>query len=121
MPCVGSMSTLLGSCPIMSVTSLGPSRIRGPGSLLAVSSSKSWWRPPTLPPPLAHSDGESKVGVSDAELPSPHQIIPKVHQADDVEHTLDKGLWVGTGAMRQGWRIYVGVSACLSLFASAAY
>jgi len=54
--------------------------------------------PPTLPPLVAPSDGESKVGASDAELPSPCQIDPKVHQADDVEHTLDKGLWVGTGA-----------------------
>ena len=66
--------------------------------------------PPTLPQPAAPSDGESKVGASDAELPSPLQIIPKVRQADDVEHTLDKGLWVGTGAKRQGWRIYIGVS-----------
>jgi len=72
--------------------------------------------PPTLPPPVAPSDGESEVGVSNAELPSPHQIVPKVRQADDVENTLDKGLWVGTGAKRRGWRIYVGVSACLSLF-----
>ena len=54
--------------------------------------------PPTLPPPVAPSDSESKVGASDAELPSPRQIVPKVCQADDVEHTLDKGLWVGTGA-----------------------
>ena len=77
--------------------------------------------PPTLPPLVAPSDGESEVGDSDAELPSPRQIVPKVCQADDMEHTLNKGLWVGTGAKRRGWRIYVGVSACLSLFASAAY
>ena len=55
--------------------------------------------PPTLPRPLAPSDGEAEVGVSDTELPSPRQIIPKVCQADDIEHTLDKGLWVGTGVM----------------------
>ena len=48
--------------------------------------------PPTLPLPVAPSDGKSKVGISNAELPSPHQIVPKVCQADDVEHTLDKGL-----------------------------
>ena len=54
--------------------------------------------PLTFPLLVAPSDGESKVGVSDAELPSPFQIVPKVHQADDVEHTLNKGLWVGTGA-----------------------
>jgi len=54
---------------------------------------------PTLPQPTAPSDGESKIVVSDAELPSPLQVIPKVCQADDIEHTLNKGLWMGTGAM----------------------
>src|SRR5882724_8657065 len=47
---------------------------------------------PTLPQPTAPSDGESKIVVSDAELPSPLQVIPKVCQADDIEHTLNKGL-----------------------------
>jgi len=61
--------------------------------------------PPALPQPVAPSDSESKVGASDAKLPSPCQIFPKVRQADNVEHTLDKGLWVGTGAKRQGWKI----------------
>ena len=65
--------------------------------------------PPTLPRPLAPSDGESEVGVSNTELPSPRQIVPKVCQADDIEHTLDKGLWVGTGAMRRGWKIFVNM------------
>src|SRR5882724_133258 len=64
--------------------------------------------PPTLPLPVAPSNGESEVGASDAELPSPLHIVPKVCQADDVEHTLNKGLWVGTGAKRWGWRIYIG-------------
>ena len=54
--------------------------------------------PLTLPQPSAPSNSESEVGVSDTEFPSPRKIIPKVHQADDIEHTLDKGLWVGTGA-----------------------
>ena len=54
---------------------------------------------PALPQPMAPSDGKSKVVVSDADLPSLCQVIPKVHQVDDVEHTLNKGLWVGTGAM----------------------
>src|SRR5882724_1253830 len=54
--------------------------------------------PLTLSRPLAPSDGKSEVGVSDTELPSPRQIVPKVRRADDIEHTLDKGLWVGTGA-----------------------
>ena len=65
---------------------------------------------PTLLAPTAPSNSESKVMVSDTELPSPFQVIPKVHQMDDVEHTLDKGLWVGTGAMQQGWKIFVNVS-----------
>src|SRR5882724_6878825 len=66
--------------------------------------------PLTLPLPSAPSDGKSEVGVSDTELPSPRQIILKVHQADDVEHTLDKGLWVGTGATQCGWKIFVDMS-----------
>ena len=56
--------------------------------------------PPTLPQPPAPSDGKSEVGVSDKELPSPQQLILKVKQSDEVEHTLDKGLWAGTGATR---------------------
>src|SRR5882724_7555157 len=66
--------------------------------------------PLTLPRPLAPSDGKSEVGVSDTELPSPQQIVPKVHRADDIEHILDKGLWVGTGATRHGWKIFINVS-----------
>ena len=53
--------------------------------------------PLALPQPLAPSDGKSEAGASDTKLPSPRQIVPKVHQADDIEHTLDKGLWAGTG------------------------
>jgi len=60
--------------------------------------------PPTLPQP-ALSDGESKVAMSDGELP-----VSKVQQSDEVEHTLDRGLWVGTRAMQQGWKIFVKVS-----------
>ena len=66
--------------------------------------------PLTLPQPPAPSDGESEVGAPDAKLPSPRQIVPKVYQADDVEHTLDKGLWEGTGAMQHGWQVFVNVS-----------
>jgi len=54
--------------------------------------------PPTLSQPLPPSDGKLEVGVSDEELPSPQQLVPKVGQSDKVEHTLDKGLWAGTGA-----------------------
>jgi len=72
--------------------------------------------PLTLPQPAAPSNGESKVGTSDPELPSPRQVIPKVQQVDNVEHTLNKGLWVGTGAMRQGWKIFVDMSIPLFFF-----
>jgi len=65
---------------------------------------------PTAPQPMAPSNSESKVGASDAELPSPRQVIPKVHHVDDMEHTLNKVFWVGTGAMRRGWKIFVNVS-----------
>jgi len=65
--------------------------------------------PPTIPQPSAPSNGESEVGASDAELPSPHQLIPKVRQVDDMEHTLDKGLWVGTGVMQCRWKIFVNM------------
>jgi len=74
--------------------------------------------PPTIPQPSAPSNGESEVGASDAELPSPHQLIPKVRQVDDMEHTLDKGLWVGTGVTCHGWKIFVHVSFLSVLFAS---
>ena len=51
------------------------------------------------------SDSESEVGVSNGELP-----VSKVRQSDEVEHTLDKGLWSGTGATWQGWKVFVKVS-----------
>jgi len=66
--------------------------------------------PLTLPQPMAPSNGKSEVGASDAELPSPRQVIPKVCQVDNMEHTLDKGLWVGTGATQWGWNVFVNVS-----------
>jgi len=47
---------------------------------------------PAAPQPMAPSDGKSELMVSNAELLSPHQVIPKVHQADNVEHTLNNGL-----------------------------
>jgi len=54
--------------------------------------------PLTLPKLPTVSDGESEVGASDKDLPSPWQLISKVQQSDDVEHILDKGVWVATGA-----------------------
>src|SRR5882724_13725148 len=60
--------------------------------------------PPTLPQP-ALSDGESEVTMSNGELP-----VSKVQWSDEVEHTLDKGLWVGIGATQRGWKIFVKVS-----------
>ena len=43
--------------------------------------------------------------MSNREIP-----VSKVQRSDEVEHTLDKGLWVGTGATWQGWKIFVKVS-----------
>ena len=63
-----------------------------------------------LPQPMAPSDGESEVRASNTKLPSPHQVITKVQQVDDMEHTLNKGLWVGTRAIQWGWKIFVNLS-----------
>ena len=49
--------------------------------------------PPTLSRPDL-SDGKSEVATSDREPP-----VSKVKWSDEVEHSLDKGLWAGTGAM----------------------
>jgi len=54
--------------------------------------------PLTLPRPPASSDSKSEVRVSDEDLPSPWQLTSKVQQSDNVEHILDKGVWVVTGA-----------------------
>src|SRR5882724_2074644 len=69
--------------------------------------------PPTLPLPLGPNDGESEVRVSDEELPSPRRLVSKVRRLDDVEHVLDKGVWVGTGATRWGGRIFIKVRVFL--------
>src|SRR5882724_6215456 len=69
--------------------------------------------PLMLPLPLGPNDGESKVGVSDEELPSPRWLVSKVQQLDDVEHVLNKGVWAGTGATRRGGRIFVKVRVFL--------
>jgi len=65
-------------------------------------------------PPNHTSDGESEVGVSDAELPTPQKHLSKVQQADEVEHVLDKGLWAATPATHWGWQIFIDVSSALS-------
>ena len=48
--------------------------------------------------------------MSDGELP-----VSKVQRLDEVEHMLDKGLWVGTGATWRGWKIFVKVSCSFHL------
>jgi len=63
--------------------------------------------PPTLSRPDL-SDGESEVMTSDGEPP-----VSKIKQSDEVEHSLDKGLWAGTGATRRGWQIFVKVRRSL--------
>src|SRR5882724_4374046 len=47
--------------------------------------------PPTLSQPPPPSDSESEARVSNKELTSPQQLVPKVRRSDEVEHTLDKG------------------------------
>jgi len=60
--------------------------------------------------PLIPSDGESEVGGSDADLPMPKRLLPKVWQAYDIEHMLDKGAWATMPATRQGGEIFIDVS-----------
>jgi len=61
------------------------------------------------------SNGKSEVpGSEDAppeDLPSPHQLLPKVLQSNQVEHVLNKGAWATTPAIHQGWKIFINVSA----------
>ena len=65
-------------------------------------------------PPNNASDGESEVPGSEdtpqEELPTPCQLLPKMLQSDQVEHTLDKGAWAAMPATCQGWKIFVVVS-----------
>jgi len=60
------------------------------------------------------SDGESEVdrsgGDPDEVPPSPGLSGPKVHAQDLEDVVLDKGAWAATPGVRQGWRIFVGVS-----------
>ena len=61
----------------------------------------------TLPAP---SNGESEVGASKEELPTPKHLLSKVWLSDEVEHMLDKGAWAMTLAMCIRWKIFVDVS-----------
>ena len=65
-------------------------------------------------PPNNVSEGESEApGSEDApqeELQTLHQLVPKVLQSDQVEHTLNKGSWAAMPATCQGWNIFVAVS-----------
>ena len=72
---------------------------------------------PTIPRPLGTSNSESKVSVSNGELPSPRQAMSKVWLANDVKHTLDKGVWEATPATHRGWRIFMEVSDLSDLLA----
>ena len=60
------------------------------------------------------SDSESEVPVMEdvpqEELPTPHRLLHKVLQSDQVEHTLDKGVWATMPATCQSWKIFVEVS-----------
>ena len=65
-------------------------------------------------PPNHTSDSKSEApGMEDTpqeELLTPHWLVPKVLQSDQVCHTLDKGAWAATPAMCQRWKIFIGVS-----------
>ena len=63
--------------------------------------------PPTNSRPLVMSDSESKVRVSDKELPTLQRIMFKVWWVDDVEHVLHKGVWFAMPAKCHGWEIYI--------------
>ena len=60
------------------------------------------------------SDSESEVPGSEdtpqEELPTPCQLLPKMLQSDQVEHTIDKGVWAAMPATCQGWKIFIVVS-----------
>jgi len=62
---------------------------------------------------LVPSDGESEVGGSGADLPTPKRLLPKVWRANDIEHVLDKGAWATKPATRWGGEIFVDVSFCI--------
>jgi len=66
-----------------------------------------------IAPPDNMDEGKSKAPGSEGaqeELPTPHQLMPKVLQLDQVEHTLDKGAWATMPATHQGWKIFVAVN-----------
>ena len=65
--------------------------------------------------PQATSDGELEVdqsgGDNEAGLLSPGLVGLKVQTQDLEDVVLDKGLWAATPGVRQGWRIFMGVSS----------
>src|SRR5882672_402574 len=67
--------------------------------------------------PKATSDGESEVdqsGGDHEEFPLlPGLAGPNFHTWDLEDVILDKGPWAATPGIRQGWRIFVGVSPSL--------
>src|SRR5882724_5759883 len=73
-----------------------------------------------LPRPPAASDGKYKVGVSDVELPSPQQVVPKLQQLENMKHVLNKGPWVVTPVVHQRWKVFIEVS-CWFFLISASY
>jgi len=50
------------------------------------------------------------VEESKEDYPSPGWVASKVQWSDQVKHTLDKGPWVATPAVCQGWKIFMEVS-----------
>ena len=56
------------------------------------------------------SEAPGSGGAPQDELPTLCQLVPKVLQSDQVEHTLDKGAWATMPATCQGWKIFITVS-----------
>jgi len=72
---------------------------------------------PSPPPRLAaSSEDESEVVApdEDEELPSLQQVVLKVQQSDDMKHVLNKGPWVATPVVHQGWKVFIHVSHCFA-------
>ena len=66
---------------------------------------------PVEAPPA--SEGESEADDSDEELVPASRLVPKVQKDDQKRHTLDRGAWADTPAVRQGDQIYIQVSSPL--------
>ena len=76
---------------------------------------------PVSPTDLAASNGKSEVNEADPGSGVEEQpVVSKVRAQDLVRHILDKGQWLETPAVHQGWKIFLQVSHFLSLYDAGA-